>query len=95
MKKKQSFYYFYGKKKNGLLRIMKLLVILLTMTCMTISANTFSQQQRVTLEMKNVGAMELFKEIQKKTNLYVYICFYERNKILSSPYLIVVQWFTL
>ena len=70
MKKKQSFYYFYGKKKNGLLRIMKLLVILLTMTCMTISANTFSQQQRVTLEMKNVGAMELFKEIQKKTNLY-------------------------
>jgi len=26
---------------------------------MTISANGFSQEQRVTLEMKNVGAMEL------------------------------------
>lgn len=70
MKKNQSFYYFYGKKKNGLSRIMKLLFILMTVTSMTISANGFSQQQRVTLEMKSVGAMELFKEIQKKTNLY-------------------------
>ena len=37
---------------------------------MTISANGFSQEQRVTLEMKNVGAMELFKQIQKETNLF-------------------------
>lgn len=68
MKKKQSFYYFYGKK--SLLRIMRLLFILMTMTSMTISANSFSQQQRVTLDVKNVGAMELFKEIQKKTDLF-------------------------
>ena len=40
---------------------MRLLFILITMTSMTISANGFSQEQRVTLEMKNVGAMELFK----------------------------------
>ena len=68
MKKKQSFYYFYGKK--SLLKIMRLLFILMAMTSMTISANSFSQQQRVTLDVKNVGAMELFKEIQKETNLY-------------------------
>lgn len=68
MKKNQSFYYFYGKK--SLLKIMRLLFILMTMTSMTISANSFSQQQRVTLDVKNVGAMELFKEIQKETNLY-------------------------
>ena len=68
MKKKQSFYYFYGKK--NLLKIMRLLFILITMTSMTISANGFSQEQRVTLEMKNVGAMELFKQIQKETNLF-------------------------
>lgn len=68
MKKKQSFYYFYGKK--SLLRIMRLLFILMTVTSMTISANGFSQQQRVTLDVKNVGAMELFKEIQKKTDLF-------------------------
>lgn len=49
---------------------MKLLFILMTVTSMTISANSFSQQQRVTLDVKNVGAMELFKEIQKQTNLY-------------------------
>ena len=43
---------------------------MMAMTSMTISANSFSQQQRVTLDVKNVGAMELFKEIQKETNLY-------------------------
>ena len=37
---------------------------------MTISANSFSQEQRVTLDVKNVGAMELFKQIQKETNLF-------------------------
>ena len=68
MKKNQGFYYFYGKK--SLSKIMRLLFILMTMTSMTISANSFSQQQRVTLDMKNVGAMELFKEIQKETSLY-------------------------
>ena len=68
MKKKQIFYYFYGKK--SLLKIMRLLFILMTVTSMTISANGFSQQQRVTLDVKNVGAMELFKEIQKKTDLF-------------------------
>lgn len=68
MKKKQSFYYFYGKK--NLLKIMRLLFILMTMTSMTISANSFSQEQRVTLDVKNVGVMELFKQIQKETNLF-------------------------
>ena len=68
MKKKQSFYYFYGKK--SLLKIMRLLFVLMTMTSMTISASGFSQQQRVTLDVKNVGAMELFKEIQRGTSLY-------------------------
>ena len=68
MKKKQSFYYFYGKK--NLLKIMRLLFILMTMTSMTISASSFSQEQRVTLDVKNVGAMELFKQIQKETNLF-------------------------
>ena len=68
MKKNQSFYYFYGKK--SLLKIMRLLFILMTMTSMTISANSFSQQQRVTLDVKNVGAMELFKEIQKDKSVF-------------------------
>ena len=68
MKKNQSFYYFYGKK--NLLKIMRLLFILMTMTSMTISASSFSQEQRVTLDVKNVGAMELFKQIQKETNLF-------------------------
>ncbi|MBS7156135.1 MAG: SusC/RagA family TonB-linked outer membrane protein [Sanguibacteroides justesenii] len=68
MKKKQNFYCFHGKK--NLLKIMRLLFVLMTMTSMTISASGFSQQQRVTLDVKNVGAMELFKEIQRGTSLY-------------------------
>ena len=43
---------------------------MMTMTSMTISASSFSQEQRVTLDVKNVGAMELFKQIQKETNLF-------------------------
>lgn len=70
MKKKRSFYYFYGKKRNSLLQVMRLLVFVLVMTGMTIPADGFSQQQKVTLEVKNIRAIELFKEIQKKTNLY-------------------------
>ena len=38
---------------------------------------------------------QMNSEINDAGDLYVYICFYERNKILSSPYLIVVQWFTV
>ncbi|MFR4036574.1 MAG: hypothetical protein ACLTZT_01500 [Butyricimonas faecalis] len=40
---------------------MRLLFVLMTMTSMTISASGFSQQQRVTLDVKNVGAMELLR----------------------------------
>ena len=68
MKKNEGFYYFYGKK--DLLKSMRLLFILMTMTGVAIPASSFSQRQQVTLEVKDVGAMELFKEIQRKTSLY-------------------------
>lgn len=32
---------------------------------------------------------------QKKTDLYMHICFYEWDKILPSLYLIVFQWFAV
>jgi len=69
MKKTLGWTHFYEKKPIKFLRIMKLLLVLMTMTSLTISAKTFSQY-RVTLDVQNVGVMELFKEIQKKTNLY-------------------------
>lgn len=69
MKKNVGWPHLYGRKPVKFVRIMKLLLVLLTATTMTISAETFSQY-RVTLNVKNVGVMELFKEIQRKTNLY-------------------------
>lgn len=69
MKKNVGWTHLYGRKPVKFVRIMKLLLVLLTATTMTISAETFSQY-RVTLNVKNVGVMELFKEIQRKTNLY-------------------------
>lgn len=69
MKKNDGWTHVYGKKPVKIFRIMKLLLVLLTATSLTVSAKTFSQY-RVTLNVKNVGVMELFKEIQRKTNLY-------------------------
>ena len=37
-------------------KMMKLLVLLLTCSCLTLSANTMAQQQRVTLNLKNCTA---------------------------------------
>lgn len=69
MKKNDGWTRVYGEKPVKIFRIMKLLLVLLTATSLTLSAKTFSQY-RVTLNVKNVGVMELFKEIQRKTNLY-------------------------
>lgn len=70
MKKNQGWTHFYEKKPAKFFRIMKLLLVLLMATTMTISAKTFSQC-KVTLSVKDVGVMELFREIQKKTNVYL------------------------
>lgn len=69
MKKNTGWTHFYEKKPVNFLRVMKLLFVLMTVTSLSISAKTFSQY-RVTLDVRNVGVMELFKEIQKKTDLY-------------------------
>lgn len=65
MKKNTGWTHFYEKKPVNFLRVMKLLFVLMTVTSLSISAKTFSQY-RVTLDVRNVGVMELFKEIQKK-----------------------------
>ena len=64
MKKNTGWTHFYEKKPVNFLRVMKLLFVLMTVTSLSISAKTFSQY-RVTLDVRNVGVMELFKEIQK------------------------------
>ena len=64
MKKNTGWTHFYEKKPVNFLRVMKLLFVLMTVTSLSISAKTFSQY-RVTLDVRNVGVMELFKEKNK------------------------------
>src|SRR5437588_4441405 len=55
-----------------LLRIMKLTAMILFMTCLQVSAKTYTQ---ITLSEKNVPLQKVFKEIQKQTGydfLYTY-----------------------
>ena len=49
---------------------MKLLALILTCSCLTLSAKTMAQQQRVTLNLKDCSAKDLFYEIQRQTDLY-------------------------
>jgi len=54
-----------------LLRIMKLMVILLTVAALQVSANSFSQT--VTLSLKNAPMKTVLKEIQKQTDMDIMI----------------------
>lgn len=49
---------------------MKLCIVIMTVFCMSVAANTYSQQQRISLDKKNVKVVDLFKEIQKRADLY-------------------------
>lgn len=49
---------------------MKLLLLLLTCGYLSLSANTYAQQQRVTLHLKGCSVEDLFYAIQEQTNLF-------------------------
>lgn len=58
--------------KKGLL-YMKCLVITMLLSIMTVSAETFSQEQVVNLQLKNASILEVFNEIERQTELgFVY-----------------------
>ena len=54
-----------------LIRIMKLMIILLTVTGLQLSANSFSQT--VTLSLKNASIKTLLREIQKQTDMDIMV----------------------
>jgi len=51
-------------------KIMKLLVLLMTWGCLSLSAGSLAQRQRVSLDLKNCTVMNLFQAIQQQTHLY-------------------------
>ena len=51
-------------------KIMKLWVLLMTLGCLSLSANSLAQRQRISLDLKDCTVMSLFQAIQQQTNLY-------------------------
>ncbi len=47
---------------------MKLTIILMVMACLHVSANTYSQDTRVSLKLNDVSVQQLFNTIEKKTS---------------------------
>lgn len=69
MKEKYNECCFSGENRKKLWNIMRISFLLLMVSCMSVSANAFGQY-RVSLDVESVSVMELFLEIQKKTDLF-------------------------
>lgn len=68
------------------LRVMKLTTALLLIGCLHVAANGFSQDAKVTLNLKEVSIPHLFKAIEKKTTYR----FAYSNDILPQTYLVTI-----
>jgi TonB-dependent starch-binding outer membrane protein SusC len=68
------------------LRIMKLTTALLIIGCLHVAANGFSQDAKVTLNLKDVSIPHLFKAIEKKTAYR----FAYSNDILPQTFLVTI-----
>lgn len=69
MKKNRLCHRSYRGHVKKLLMLMKLCVLFICVFTLTISANSFAQQELVSFDLKNVTVKELLDEIQKQTNL--------------------------
>ncbi len=76
MKKKEIVRFPRRGKSRQIGRIMKLSVLFYFLGCMSLSAMSVAQDQRVSLELRNCTVMHLFEEIQRQTGLYF---FYDQN----------------
>ena len=68
MEKKQLCHRFYRGYVKKLLMLMKLCLLFMCVFTLTLSASSFAQQERVSLDLKNVSMKVLLDEIQKQTN---------------------------
>ena len=76
MKKKRIVWFSSSGKSSQTSKIMKLIILFMTLGCLSLSAESVAQHQKVTLNLKNCTLMELFEEIQEQTDLYF---FYDEN----------------
>lgn len=86
MKKKEIVRFPRRGKSRQIGRIMKLSVLFYFLGCMSLSAMSVAQDQRVSLELKNCTVMRLFEEIQRQTGLNF---FYDQNHFQNQAPLTV------
>jgi len=72
MKNKHLFYPRYGGSLNKLWRIMKITLLLMIIGIFTVSANGFSQEAKITINMQNGSLSDLFKVIEQKTEYRIF-----------------------
>lgn len=70
MKKKRLCFRLPRGMREKIEKVMKLFWILMCVFTFSVSANTLAQQERVSLNLKDVAVRALFDEIQRQTNLY-------------------------
>ena len=70
MKKNRTNWHPGGRRCRKIEKIMKLGVLLMTLGCLSLSANSLAQRQRISLDLKDCTVMSLFQAIQQQTNLY-------------------------
>ena len=70
MKKKRLCFRLPCGTRKKIERVMKFFWILMCAFTFSVSANSFAQQERVSLNLKDVAVRTLFDEIQRQTNLY-------------------------
>uniref|UniRef100_UPI0032177BC2 TonB-dependent receptor n=1 Tax=uncultured Draconibacterium sp. TaxID=1573823 RepID=UPI0032177BC2 len=77
-KKRESYARFLGYKK--MIRVMKLTILLLISGIMAVSANTYSQVTKVSLDVRNVTLAELFEQIEAQSDFYF---FYKNDEVTN------------
>ena len=70
MKKKRLCFRLPRGMREKIEKVMKLFWILMCVFTFSVSAESLAQQERVSLNLKDVAVRALFDEIQRQTNLY-------------------------
>ncbi len=81
MKKKSNELASRGRRCRKIEKIMKLWVLLMTLGCLSLSANSLSPAAADLMDLKDCTVMSLFQAIQQQTNLYFV---YNQKKFLPE-----------
>ena len=83
MKKNRLCLYYYGGRGRKRWLIIMLSVFFMFIFSVVLGSNTYAQQEKVNLNLKNVSIKTLFHEIQKQTDLF-FVYNTEQTEVLGD-----------